>query len=102
MEREREVSRADRADGNLVGPPYRDSSNGGNITKDQLLANWQAVRAMGAEMREWMRLYGRATGELVRDGQNHPTMGVTIVCPDCEPSGVMIDTPAINIALPLR
>jgi len=33
----------------------RAGRDGDNISKSELLENWQAIRAMGMEMREWMR-----------------------------------------------
>jgi len=68
----------------LLNAITRDSTTGSNITKSELLESWQAVRAMGTEMREWMRLHGQATGELARDGQNAQTMSIQIVCPSAQ------------------
>jgi hypothetical protein len=47
-----------------------DSATGGNVTKRELLANWQAIRAMGMELREWVKHHGLATGELTKESQN--------------------------------
>ena len=65
----------------LLNVITRDAESGENITKSELLESWQAIRAMGTEMREWMRLHGQATGELTRDAQNQQPMGIQIICP---------------------
>jgi hypothetical protein len=59
----------------------QDSATGTNITQRELMQNWQAVRALGGEMREWMRLHGQATGELQRDNQNSQNFSIQIICP---------------------
>ena len=71
----------------LLNAITRDSTTGDDIPKSELLENWQAVRAMGAEMREWMRLHGQATGELARDGLNTQTMSVQVLPGDRIESG---------------
>ena len=65
----------------LLNVITRDNGTGENITKDELLDRWQAVRGLGAEMRDWLRLHGQATGELARDGLNTQTLSVQIVSP---------------------
>jgi AcrR family transcriptional regulator len=72
----------------LLSAITRDRTTGNDITKSELLESWQAVRAMGTEMREWMRLHGQATGELARDGLNTQTMSIQIVCPATGPPRV--------------
>lgn len=97
-EKSREMS--DRLE-NMLNLITRQSANGGSISKKELLSNWQAVRAMAAEMREWARLHGLCTGELSRTDLSDQN-AVIIVYPPSPPSDVAIDVTPIPIALTRR
>jgi hypothetical protein len=54
--------------------------NGNLVAREDLRETWQAIRALSAETREWVKLHGQSTGEL-RENNQDTRMQIQIVTP---------------------
>jgi hypothetical protein len=71
----------------LLSKIMHDSETGSEISERELLKRWQAVRALGSEMREWVRLHAQSTGELGRDPERHQAWCIQIISPGVPANG---------------
>jgi hypothetical protein len=84
--REKSRELAQRMEG-MLNAITRDTKTG-DISERELLSRWQAVRALSAETREWIRLHGQASGELGRESERSQSWAIQIVCPSTPKDGM--------------